>query len=220
MHPSRPLVICPLEFERKALQRALPSELCEVHCCGPGAAAIARWFARIGPAHRPIILAGLAGALVAGIGSGSACTISEVIDPESGSRERPTLSARAGINTARTITSLAKVALNQQAKAQLHQQTGAELVDLESVAFAHAAISRGWPWAIVRGVSDDLRASLPREIDEWVDDRGRARPLAITKSLVRRPTELRALLRLGTASRHAMKNVAGLIVHLLSDLKS
>ena len=72
---DRPLIVCPLEFERRALVRALRRAPgvghVEVECCGPGAVAVAAWADGVGRTERPIVLAGLAGGLVASARTGT-----------------------------------------------------------------------------------------------------------------------------------------------------
>ena len=78
--PSHAFVICPLEFERRALLQAGVGEYCEVSCCGPGALAARQGVQSSATTDGPIILAGLAGALREDISKGSAYVASRVID--------------------------------------------------------------------------------------------------------------------------------------------
>ena len=79
-------------------------------------------------------------------------------------------------------------------------RAGADLVDLESVAFAEIATDRGWRWAIVRGVSDDAGSPLPAGVESWVDRRGRSRPLRTAGAVVRHPAMVASLVRLGATA--------------------
>jgi hypothetical protein len=93
-------------------------------------------------------------------------------------------------------------------KAALAERTGADLIDLESAAFAAAASSRGWRWGIVRGVSDTAHSDLPPDVGLWIDRLGRLRWAALLVAIARRPVLAGFLLRLGRHARQAMKAVA------------
>jgi hypothetical protein len=96
-------------------------------------------------------------------------------------------------------------------KVRLADEIGADLVDLESRAFAVAATSRGWRWGIVRGISDAANTDLPGGIERWVDGAGRLRWPFVLAAMSRRPALLGPLLRLRRDAWAAMRAVAGRI---------
>ena len=209
---GRPLVVCPLEFERGALRKLGLESLCDLHCCGPGAEAVTMWVQRLTQRPRLVILAGLAGALDPQLQSGSAHAITSVID-EAGqciSRGQFEDHSQSLIGKC-TIVSASASVTSPCNKDELFHRTGASLVDLESWAFATCARQAQWPWLIIRGVSDRADESLPHNIDTWVDRSGRARAGVIAQSILKNPFLLRRLVRLRRHGMEAMADVARLI---------
>lgn len=209
----RPIVICPLRFEQRALRRAGLGRSCDLKLSGAGAQAIASWIASLEPADRPVILAGLAGALRPDRLAGSACIITEVRLEKGG----PLLPSWPDPRKNRTsdgspdsciVTSSTAIVRRAADKAILAGRTGADMVDLESVAFATAASTRGWRWGIVRGISDAAETDLPAEIEACLDDRGRLRRGALLAALCRRPALASSLTRLRRDGLMAMQAVA------------
>ncbi|MFM8734692.1 MAG: hypothetical protein ACKOC8_05795 [Pirellulales bacterium] len=116
--------------------------------------------------HRPaiVISAGFAGAIDAGISRGSVVRPCRSVDAAG----RGEVSLWVGGGTApgdATIVTVEQVVATVEAKRRLHEQTGAQIVDMETHAVAHAALSAGLPCGCVRVVSDDASQELPREID-------------------------------------------------------
>jgi hypothetical protein len=202
---ARPLVVCALQFETAVLERSGLGAYCDLAVCGPGPLHVRRWAESIGETERPVILAGLAGGLRADRPAGSAWTIGEVIG-EGGGRRRPSLIIK-GLRPAVVVSTEAVVA-TVESKALLARRTGADLVDLESAAFAEAATGQGWTWGIVRGVSDGPDTTLPPGVERWVGSGGRTRGLFIVQSLLPRPWWWLGTLRLSRESRKAMQAVA------------
>jgi hypothetical protein len=210
---AEPVVVCPLEFERRALLGAGLGTRCRVECCGPGAAAVGAWAEGATPAA-PVILCGLAGSARDPYRERAAFAARAVV-LEDGRLLDPPLGAGPGpaplIGSAdRTLATLAE-------KAEWARRTGADLVDLESATFARIADERGWRWTVVRGVSDGPRTALPPGLDDWVDDRGRTRLGAVCGAILRRRARIRQLIRLRAAGRAAMRAAAGVIGPMLGD---
>jgi hypothetical protein len=205
----KPLIICPLEYELWQMRNGLEEKF-GFACTGPGPAGVLKWFREHEPARgRIIILAGLAGAITSGHRAGAAAIIDEVVDDRAGARWKPTL-ALAGVtssNPACIITSAAVIIENRAQRERLHQQTGAHLVDLESIAFAKAATAAGLNWGIVRGISDDLDSGIAGQVSGLVDQYGRTRPWRAIGEILRSPRLVPSLLRLGKVSRRALGEV-------------
>ena len=214
--PSHAVVICPLEFERRALLQAGVGKYCEVSCCGPGASAARQGVQRSAITDGPIILAGLAGALRADISKGSAYVVTRVIDDARHSWHPTSITKGDRPPSGATIISTAHTITTTQGKRALAERSGADLVDLESAAFAEAASAGGRRWAIVRGVSDGLHDALPEDIDEWVDEQGRTRTSAVIAAILRRPALVGEVRRLRADSIEAMNAVAEVIDSMLS----
>jgi hypothetical protein len=214
MTTESPLVVCPLEHERRCLVRAGLRDRCELHVCGPGSAAVARWGETVPMDSRLVILAGLAGALRQDIAPGAAEVIGSVRRPS-----QPDLLPVVREGGLWTVASASEALRDRDAKQRFAAATGADLVDMESQAFAELAAQRRWRWAIVRGVSDSLEMALPRDINSWVDARGRSRPLRIVISIMRRPRDGATVLQLARHSASAMDQVARCINRLLDRLR-
>jgi hypothetical protein len=215
----RATILCPLQFEREHLIGG-SLEDCEIVCIGPGQAGVDRWIhQRKSGTDRPIILAGLAGALTPAIAAGSAWVVTRVTTPHRKQEWRPNWFPHADAlsRVSCAITSADATVVAPDAKRRLHECTCADLVDLESAAFARAASSENWRWAIVRGVSDNAAATLPANIDQWVDADGYTRTRAAVTGLMREPWTLPQVLRLRSDGIAALRGVAKLIAALLSE---
>jgi len=215
---ARPILLFPLAVELAALHTSWQSR-CELHCCGPGASAIKRWFTTHQPeAGRVIVLAGVAGGLNPALHAGEARIISTVIDDET--RYTPTLLETAQMDALPTASiTTSKVALTSvAAKKTLAAQTGADLVDQESLAFAQCATQARCRWMIVRGVSDDAQTALPEGIDRWVDELGRTRLHSVLWAVLRSPRMVRELKHLQAATNLAMANNSALLDRILGPI--
>lgn len=206
------LIVCPLDFERRALRRAGLDALGEVTCCGPGAAAVVTWAQGRRPMS-PVILCGVAGGLSASVEAGRAYAAAAVLGAD-GRRIEPTLPA---VDDGRVMSSAPGTLATPQAKQDWARRTGADLVDLESAAFAELAAGGGWRWAVVRGVSDDRATALPPGIDDWVDARGRSRPGAVLRAVLAGRAGIGELARLRAACTAALRAAAALIERMLDD---
>jgi adenosylhomocysteine nucleosidase len=82
------------------------------------------------------------------------------------------------------------------AKRLLSARTGASAVDLESGAVARVAHRHGLPFAVLRVVCDPAHRSLPPVAVAAVGNAGAIRPLGVLRSIVARPAQIPALLRL------------------------
>ena len=214
---TRPTLVVPLEFERRALLDTPLSEACDIICCGPGASTIERWVESCGIGEQPLILVGLAGSLRDDIAVGTAHNIAKVIDDD-GHEWEPTFEGRDERSSSRalTIVSTHQAVTESSAKKALARRTRADLVDMESAAFADAVSQIQRPWAVVRGVSDGVEDSLPDDIEDWIDERGRTKTTAVIGAIVRRPALIVAVRRLRAQSAAAMDAAAKLIDSMLS----
>ena len=205
----RALVVCPLRFERRALERAGLGRLCTLASCGPGADAAGRWASLQTPTGA-VILCGLAGSLDLRFALGTAHTVSSVLVDDR-TRLTPSMTAPDGpvvSSPGRTLTSV-------EAKREWAARTGSDLVDLESAAFARVAEENRWRWAIVRGVSDGPDTTLPADIDTWVDAIGRTRPVRVARAVLRGRVSPGRLMRLRTDGSAAMSAAAAVIERML-----
>jgi len=98
------------------------------------------------------------------------------------------------------------------AKRALRDATGALAVDMESEAVAAFAALHSLPFAALRAVADPADAVVPRAALVGLDADGRAAPGRVLLALLRRPGELRPLLRVAADARTALaalRRVAG-----------
>ena len=89
-------------------------------------------------------------------------------------------------------------------KSALNKESGAEIVDMESSAFARACTARGLRWLVVRSVSDVHDEDLPYQVAGWIDDFGRTRFSTIIKDLLRHPSLLRECLKMRSSANKAL----------------
>ena len=205
LRPAEPvLVFCPLGFERRAFARfgKLPAVT-----TGPGADAIRRAFAARDrwPVKRPriVVLLGLAGGLGPNAASGSVAVVRQVVDDAGAA-----LFASAVPDARATVVESEAVIASPEAKRALAERSGADIVDMESRAFAACAAEARLPWAIVRGVSDGAESTLPPEFAGFIDDRGETRLSRVLAAVARRPALLGEFVAIGRRSRTAMRNAS------------
>lgn len=209
--PTGPIVVCPLDFERRRLRCAGLHRRFDLQCCGPGAAGVRRWAEGRDPPG-PVVLCGVAGAVRDGFPAGSAYAAAAVVDGD-GRRLVPALGA--GERDGPVVGSAGAALVTPDQKRAWAQRTGCDLVDLESAAFAEIAAARGWRWAVVRGVSDGPDTELPAGIDRWADETGRARLWPVLRALLGRRVTLAQLRRLRADGLAAMREAAGIVERML-----
>lgn len=214
--PSKPILLCPLQFERRALLAGGLEDCCDIICCGPGEAA-GIWVKNNYNAktNSPLILAGLAGGLRDGLHASTAHVANKVID-EQGNSWTPTFKFSDNASQV-TIVSTTHVIVTSQAKRALAERSNADIVDLESANFAAAASACGCQWAIVRGISDCVTDSLPGDIDRWVDSKGSTVPSAVVGSILRKPAVLSDIRRMRSASIAAMEAASDIIRRMIGS---
>lgn len=89
------------------------------------------------------------------------------------------------------------------AKRDLHRQTGAIAVDMESQVVARAAARHGVPLAAIRVVIDPVERTIPRSALAGTRPDGTIDPLAVVRSLIRYPRDLAGLVRMSLDARAA-----------------
>jgi hopanoid-associated phosphorylase len=91
------------------------------------------------------------------------------------------------------------------AKAALHASTGALAVDMESHIAARVAARHGLPFAAARTISDGADRALPRAAQAGMRPDGAMDVMAVLRELVKRPSELPALIRTGLEAEAAFR---------------
>jgi len=100
----------------------------------------------------------------------------------------------------------------------LSTRTGASAVDLESGAVARVAQRYALPFAVLRAVCGPAQRSLPPAALVALNDRGAIRPFRVLGSIMIRPWQVPALLRLALGAvlaRHALAASARILLRHL-----
>lgn len=119
--------------------------------------------------------------------------------------------ARAGARRGEFIT-VDRVVSTPAEKALLRLHTGADAVDMESLAIGMVCRARHVPFGILRGVLDPARTALPEALSWFVTGSGRIRPVYGVIQLMRDPElvmMLPALIRRCALARRRLGLVIG-----------
>ena len=174
-----------------------------VSCAGAGQSAATRAFAAIedgGPVDL-VFSVGWAGALTAGIATGTAHNVAGVIDIQTGERFR--CDAGAGEFWLATSPKVAGEAEKRRLASAYH----ASLVDMEAAAIARLAAMRAIPFYCIKGVSDGLDETLP-DLNPFLAPNGKLHMGRLVVFAILRPWYWPALLRMGENSTKAAQSIA------------
>jgi adenosylhomocysteine nucleosidase len=177
---------------------------CPVAVGGGGAAGAARAAAALAAqGATQLVSFGLAGGLAPGLPAGAILVPERVVDMAG--RVWPVdaaLAARFGPPQG-ALLAVPDIVADAAAKAALWRQTGAMAADIESGAVACAGLG----FAVLRVVCDPAERTLPPAALTALDAAGRIRPVALLRSLARRPGQIPGLIALGrdaAAARRAL----------------
>lgn len=115
---------------------------------------------------------------------------------------------RLGIPEPVAIAGVDHPLISALAKRTLNAETGAVAADMESYIVAQLATRHGLPFAVLRVIADPAERAIPSAALMGMRRDGGIDVLAVLGSLVKRPGQLPALLRLAADTRAAM---AGLL---------
>jgi adenosylhomocysteine nucleosidase len=107
----------------------------------------------------------------------------------------PGLTARLG-GPAHSLHATADIAVTQADKAALYKTSGADAVDMESGAVAEVAAAHGIKFAALRAICDPATRDLPPAALIALNAAGAISALSVAISVLRRPGQIPALLRL------------------------
>ena len=99
-------------------------------------------------------------------------------------------------------------------KKQLHSITGAIALDMESIAIAKVARQHTLPFIAIRAIVDPVTMSLPLAIDYSLNDDGNIVLWKLLLFLIRHPSELPGLIKLGLHFNTAKKTLKLVAEHL------
>jgi hopanoid-associated phosphorylase len=160
---------------------------------------------------RAILSVGIGGGLVPGLPVGQAIIATDVVSGgtwrATDTRWRDEITARLPHAAAGVIAGSDRIVAEPAAKAALHRETGAVLVDMESHVAAQAAAARGLPFAALRVVSDDSGHALPPAALAAIGPDGRIRLGAVLGSVLARPGQIPGLIRTARDSARAMASL-------------
>jgi adenosylhomocysteine nucleosidase len=162
------------------------------------------------PGAAGIVSIGLGGALADGLKPGDWVIASEVVRADGPTVAADTgwttrlLAALPGARAGAILGSDAMIA-DVESKRHAHQVSGAVVVDMESHIAAGVAARHGLPFAAARVVSDAADRSLPPAAQAGMATDGRMDIWAVLKSLAADPSQLPALIRVGSEAGTAFR---------------
>ena len=231
-------VLCPMNIEYRAIARAvrnarLPEDMVSVVQTGIGAHAIERTLGSLSTnsgAIQGVILAGVCGGLRHTsevprlacvlnrrgrrwpIGrDGWAVKIDHPSEPGVDRTNQKELGA--------SLVGVDDLVPGPNEKRDLADQTGADLVDMESHTFAAHCERLGLRWAVVRGVSDRPGDVLPTELLGWITTAGDTRPVRAVTDMLRRPSLIPHTVAAVRRSSRVLKLVGERVVELILGLE-
>lgn len=212
-----PVVICPLDIERRALAKSLRGRA-KIVVSGPGGQAVTDAVrANAGtPLDRPpfFVLFGVAGGLRA---TPTAPRIAWVMDRDGMRWDAPAVAP--GSDDSIGVLGLDEAVSQPARKRTLAGAYGAALVDMESHAFAKVCDELKLEWAVVRGVSDGPDDTLLPDVVNWVNAQGKLRPMRTALGVLMNLASLPSLFRLRTKTNAALAAASGRIAELLGHKK-
>jgi adenosylhomocysteine nucleosidase len=203
--PQRPLILAAMHPEAKAIRRALGPGDAEVRVIGIGATSLPP-VAEVRAASA-IILAGFAGALDPSLKVGEVILDTRIPLPGLPFRQAPFHTAKALVAT-------------PAEKAKLFAETGAAAVDMETEPVRLLAERAGVPFIGLRAISDTAEESLDASILRFIDQTGQVAPLRLASTLLRQPSLVAALVRLGKTSKTAGASLGDALRALLPALRA
>ncbi len=154
-----------------------------------------------------LVSLGLAGGLDPSLRPGDVVVCETVFSRGACYRTDAARSRRLGGATPHVVLGGDAIVASVEEKRRLWRETGAAAVDLESGAVARLAIERGVPFAVLRAVCDPAERGLPHAACVALDARGAVAIWRVVGSLIVRPGQMPALLRVAAdaaAARRAL----------------
>lgn len=133
------------------------------------------------------------------------------IDPDWHGHSKQVLSKSHVVHAGCLLTTAHIVAPSKDKK-QLHLKTGAIALDMESAAIAKVAQQHSVPFLAIRVIADSVNTSLPRAINNALNDQGDIVLNKLLLSIAKNPMEIPRLITLGLnfrAAKITLKQVAG-----------
>ena len=170
-----------------------------------------------------IISIGIAGALSPDLAVGDVVIAERVVTANEAFETDAKWTARlaGALPNARIGAILGRGAIAESAeiKAMLRESTGADAVDMESHLAARAAMERGVPFAALRVISDAADHSLPPAALVAMKPDGSVALGRVLISVLRKPSQIPALIRTGRESEKAFAMLERCVGALGSNLR-
>lgn len=128
----------------------------------------------------------------------------------------PALAERFGGLTGHRLVAGTLAATDATTKRQLHAETRAHAIDLESGSVARVALAHNLPFVVVRAISDAADRDLPPAALLALDRTGRIDLFRVLMSLLRQPRQLPAVLSLASDAARARRALVSLTARQLS----
>ena len=170
-----------------------------------------------GVPYRPsmVLSAGFSGAVVPGLGVGDLILASEVCDAAGACRPTTWPVGETSFRRGRILT-VPNLIGSPEEKRRLGAQSGAVAVDMETAVVARLCTAAGVPFGCLRVISDNVDTSLSERLLAVLNG-GRVGPARLAAAVLRRPSLLAELIRLGADTRKAAARLAAGLEELLAS---
>lgn len=212
-------------LRRMAVVPAL-RQRCEVRVSGVGADKAARETAQIVAAGgvKPLIVCGFGGGLTEQITPGSLIVPERVLDATGDVSAPPTVyrpderMLELAERPCGDLVTVGRVLTTRDEKCALHARTQAQMVDMETAGAVRVADQADVPWLAVRVATDSIEEPLPFDFNALADAEGNVDRRRVVAAALTHPWKIPALIRLGSHSALAAKNLARFLEIYLQQL--
>jgi adenosylhomocysteine nucleosidase len=200
-------------FERRGiLVYSLPNAVVVAGGMGSVRATLAFEAARAVAPVEVVISTGLAGACSAGLAVGALAEAATVIEARTGERF-----SSDGVEFLDVLVSSESIA-GVKEKARLAQTYGATMVDMEAATIARLAAAHGVGFRAIKAISDGHEFEMP-SLNKFVDHNGHFQTNAFARYTALRPQNWRKAMELGSASKHALRQLHARLQELMAESK-
>ena len=173
-----------------------------------------------GAPYRPslVLSAGFSGAVVPGLNVGDLILASEMCAADGVCRPATWPVGKTAYPRGRLLT-VANLVGRPEEKRRLGEQSGAVAVDMETAVVASMCSAAGVPFGCLRVISDDVDTPLSEALLDVLRG-GRVGPARLAAAVLRRPSLIAELMRLGAHTRTAARRLAVGLEDLLASQSS
>ncbi len=114
----------------------------------------------------------------------------------------------------RTLAESEALIATSEHKRQIYVQTGADILDMESVSVAKVAKQYNLPFLAIRAVADPVSMNLPKAVNHALNAEGEVILSKLLAFLLLHPLELPGLIKLGLHFNAAKKTLKSVAYHL------